>query len=47
MYCYSQTSTSIKEKNLQVAKFEVLVKDSSLLPLANLVKSSGKQQTLL
>jgi len=42
MYCYSQTSTSIKEKNFQVAKFEILVKDSSLLPLANLVKSSGK-----
>jgi len=32
MYCYSHTSTSIKEKNSQVFKFEILVKDSSLLP---------------
>jgi len=28
MYCYSQTSISVKENNFQVAK----VKDSSLLP---------------
>ena len=35
MYCYPQISTCIKGKNLQVAKFEILLKEGSFLPYAN------------